>query len=201
MMKPTGSISTRTSNTKHSGMTKSFWQQWNLWIVSASSTQSLTGSISLSAVPVPSKSVAVLECTSLKWRPLRERMWSIIGTGIYQLPAVCSEHSISGGISKNCLSPLVYIFQGGKENLDHQTRIPCMEKILFSTNVLGSTGPSSCTQSDEIQSLGQFSLLSMETSNSHSLSNQNTARRYVVNMDIYLSRAIGKILEPLNIEH
>ena len=200
-MKPTGSISTRTSNTKHSGMTKSFWQQWNLWIVSASSTQSLTGSISLCAVPVPNKNVAVLECTSLKWRPLKETMWSIIGTGISQLPAVCSEHSISGGISKNCLSPLVYIFQGGKENLDHQTRIPCMEKILFSTNVLGSTGPSSCTQSDEIQSLGQFSLLSMETSNSHSLSNQNTARRYVVNMDIYLSRAIGKILEPLNIEH
>ena len=169
--------------------------------MSASSTQSLTGSISPSAVPVRNKSVAVLECTSLKWRPLKETMWSIIGTGISQLPAVCSEHSISGGISKNCLSPLVYIFQGGKENLDHQTRIPCMEKILFSTNVLGSTGPSSCTQSDEIQSLGQFSLLSMETSNSHSLSNQNTARRYVVNMDIYLSRAIGKILEPLNIEH
>ena len=113
MMKPTGSISTRTSNTKHSGMTKSFWQQWNLWIVSASSTQSLTGSISLCAVPVPNKNVAVLECTSLKWRPLRERMWSIIGTGISQLPAVCSEHSISG-ISKNRLSlqkhQLVYLY-------------------------------------------------------------------------------------------
>ena len=92
-------------------------------------------------------------------------------------------------------SGFIYLFLGGKEKLDLQIWIHYMEKILISTNVMGSTGPSSCTQSHEIQFSVQLSLFTLESSYSLNLLSLNTARSYVVNMDIYLRKTIGRILE------
>ena len=169
--------------------------------MSASSIQSQTASISHSAVFAASRSVAVMDCTSLKWRPLVERMWSIIGTGRLYTPELCTligryqSRLWRWYASSQLFRFYLYLFLGGKEKLDLQIWIHYMEKILISTNVMGSTGPSSCTQSHEIQFSVQLSLLTLESSYSLNLLSLNTARSYVVNMDIYLRKTIGRILE------